>query len=95
MMQVAGAEFELRDGYTDREGVCHRSGFLRLSTARDEMRVLGDFRVHLRPEAFLTVMLSQVLELGTLPEVNVGVVERLSSSDLTRLESLYRQLNDY
>ena len=94
-MQVAGAEFTLRDGYTDREGVCHRKGVLRPSTAADEMRVLGDFRVHLRPEAFLTVMLSRVIELESLPEVHVGVVERLSSADLAQLESLYRQLNDY
>jgi hypothetical protein len=95
-MREHSVDFELEDGYRDRQGLCHRRGRMRPSTAGDEIRVLGDFRVHLRPQAFLTVILSRVIiELGTLPGVHVGIVERLSSADLSRLERLYRELNHY
>lgn len=95
-MREHAVEFELEDGYRDREGTCHRRGRMRPATAADEIRVLGDFRVHLRPDAFLSVVLSRVItELGTLPGIHVGIVERLSSGDLERLERLYRELNHY
>jgi hypothetical protein len=88
--------FLLADGYRDREGKNHRDGILRCATAREELRALSDFRAHLRPESFLHVMLARVMvRLGELPGVDVGIVERLSRSDLAALECLYREMNGY
>ncbi len=74
----------------------HRDGTLRTATAKDEMRTLQDFRVHLRPESFLPLMLARtILRLGDLERVDVRQVETLSASDLDVLEEVYRELNGY
>ena len=91
-----GTSFELPGGYRDRCGRLHRDGVMRTSTARDEMRALSDFRVHLRPEAYLSVVLSRtVVRLGDLETVHVGVVEEMSAADRAHLEQVYRRLNGY
>ena len=60
------------------------------------MRTLQDFRVHLRPESFLPLMLARtILRLGDLERVDVRQVESLSASDLDVLEEVYRELNGY
>ena len=88
--------FVLEHGFRDAGGVLHREGTLRPASAREEMRVLGDFRVHLSPDAFLPVMLARtVVRLGTLPAVDAGTIERLPEADRSRLERLYRELNGY
>ena len=88
--------FLLRGGYRDRRGRLHRRGMMRPSTGHDEMRALSDFRVHLRPEAYLAVVLSRtVTRLGELETVHAGMFEELSSPDLQHLEQLYRALNGY
>jgi hypothetical protein len=88
--------FELPDGYVDGEGHRHRHGTIRPALARDEILVLGDFRVYLREDAFLDVMLARVVQrLGDLERVHVGIIERLSPSDRDLLERLYREINDY
>lgn len=89
-------EFELPRGYLDRHGNLHKSGAMRLATARDELWPLGDARVQANP-AYLTVnLLSRVItRLGDLEEadINVGVVENMFASDLAFLQDLYRRIN--
>ena len=88
--------FTLPDGHVDRAGERHRSGRMRPAQARDEARALSDFRVALRPESFLPVVLARVVtQLGAIRSPDVGVLERLSASDLETLERLYRELNGY
>jgi hypothetical protein len=90
------APFRLPDGYRDPAGAVHRDGCLRRATAREEIRALGDFRVHLRPEAFLDVVLGRAItRLGSLPAVDAGVVERLTPADRAVLERMYREMNGY
>jgi len=69
---------------------------MRPATARDESRALSDFRVHLWPGSFLSVILPQViLRLGGLKKIDAGVVDRLSPADRAFLERLYREVNGY
>ena len=42
-------EFELPRGYVDGTGTVHRSGTMRLATARDELVPLADDRVRANP----------------------------------------------
>ncbi len=91
-----GDRFVLAEGYTDPHGVRHREGWMRPATALDEMRVLGDFRVHLRPQAFLSVLLARVItRLGSIERVDAGVIDRLCEEDRQGLERLYRTCNGY
>jgi hypothetical protein len=95
---LPGAGFVLPRGYSRAGGERHREGFMRPATARDEMRCLSDFRVHLRPESALPVVLARVVtRLGSLPrrEIDPGLFERLGGDDLRALETLYRELNGY
>ena len=86
----------LEHGYSDPAGGVHRECVLRAALARDEIRALSDLRVHLRPDAFLAVMLARtVTRLGTLRRVDAGVIESLASGDRSELERLYRELNGY
>jgi len=86
--------FELPRGYVDDAGTVHRSGTMRLATARDEIMPLRDPRVR-DNETYLTVLLLSrvVTRLGSLPEVTPGVVEGLFASDLAFLQDLYRRVN--
>lgn len=86
--------FELPRGYVDGSGTLHRSGRMRLSTARDEIVPLRDPRVR-DNEAYLTVIiLSRVITaLGTIEDVNPGVIEGLFAPDLAFLQDLYRRIN--
>ncbi len=87
-------EFELPRGYMDDSGTTHRKGVMRLATARDEILPLRDPRVR-DNDAYLTVLLLSrvVTQLGSLPEVNPGVIEGLFASDLAFLQDLYRRVN--
>lgn len=86
--------FELPRGYVDREGTVHRSGVMRLATARDEIVPLRDPRVQ-ENEAYLTVILLArvITQLGTLREVNTAVIEGMFATDLAFLQDLYRRVN--
>ena len=89
-------EFRLPVGHVDSRGGRHRDGVLRVPRARDELAALRDFRVYLRRDAFLVVMLARLIErLGELEGVDVGLVERLAPDDLDLLGNLYRQLAGY
>ncbi len=88
--------FRLPVGLRDERGACHREGVLRAATAKDELRALQDFRVYLRPESFLTLVLARtIVRLGEHVKVDVALVERLGDGDLEVLAGVYRELNDY
>lgn len=86
--------FELPHGFVDDEGTVHRTGTMRLATARDEILPLRDPRVR-DNEAYLTVLVLArvVTDLGTLPTVDTSVVERMFAADLAFLQDLYRRVN--
>jgi hypothetical protein len=88
-------EFTLPKGYVDRDGTVHRDGVMRLATAMDEIVPLRDARVK-QNEAYLSIMiLSRVItSLGTITDVNTGVVERMFTADLGYLQDLYRRINE-
>jgi len=87
-------EFELPKGYVDETSTLHRRGVMRLATAADEILPLRDPRVQ-QNEAYLAVIvLARVItRLGSLPDVNTGVIEGLFASDLAYLERLYETFN--
>ena len=88
-------EFTLPKGYVDAEGNVHREGVMRLATAMDEIAPMRDMRVKAN-EAYLTIiLLSRVIaRLGTLRQVNTGVIENLFSADLAYLQDFYRKINE-
>lgn len=86
--------FTLPRGYVDPEGGHHRTGTMRLATARDEIETAQDPRVH-ENEAYLSVLLLSrvIIQLGEVPQVTPEVVEGLFASDFAFLEDLYERLN--
>ncbi|GAB3258520.1 hypothetical protein [Kineosporia babensis] len=91
---VTEVPFELPKGYVDGTGTLHRSGTMRLATAADEIYPLRDPRVQNWPAYLVVLLLARVVtRLGTLSEVNPGVVEGLFSADLAHLQDLYNRIN--
>lgn len=87
-------DFELPRGYVDADGVVHRHGTMRLSTARDELLPLYDERVQENPAFTTVVLLGRVItRLGTLPAVTSQVVENMFASDVAFLQDFYRRIN--
>lgn len=87
-------EFELPRGYVDPSGTVHRKGAMRLATARDELLPLHDDRVKANPAYLTVVLLGRVIpRLGTLPEVDDRVIEKMFASDVAFLQDLYRRIN--
>ncbi|WP_326698789.1 hypothetical protein OG909_16605 [Streptomyces sp. NBC_01754] len=86
--------FELPRGYVDEAGTVHRSGVMRLATARDELVPLRDDRVR-DNSAYLTVVLISrvVTRIGTVDDIHPGVIEDLFASDLAFLQDFYRRIN--
>ncbi|GAA0261798.1 hypothetical protein GCM10010492_73530 [Saccharothrix mutabilis subsp. mutabilis] len=86
--------FELPRGYVDDAGVVHRTGVMRLATARDELVPLRDDRVR-ENAAYLTVVLLArvIVRIGAVTDVHAGVVENLFASDLAFLQDMYRRIN--
>src|SRR6516164_6672428 len=65
-------EFELPRGYLDPSGVLHKTGAMRLATARDELLPLYDDRVRSNPAYLTVVLLSRVItRLGTMEDDEV------------------------
>jgi len=87
-------EFELPKGFVDDAGTLHRRGTMRLATAADEILPLRDPRVQ-QNEAYLAVIvLARVItRLGSLGDINTGVIEGLYASDLAYLQRLYERFN--
>ena len=91
---VAEFEFELPRGYVDDNGTVHRHGRMRLATARDELRPQIDIRVKENPAYLGVVLLSLVItQLGTITDVNVGVIEHMYATDIAFLQDFYRRIN--
>lgn len=91
---VTEFSFVLPRGYVDEDGTVHRTGRMRLATARDEIQPLRDPRVR-NHEAYLTViLLSRVItRLGTVDPITPATVEGLFAADLGFLQDLYRRIN--
>jgi hypothetical protein len=87
-------KFTLPKGYVDEDGTVHRSGSMRLATARDEIEPLRDGRVQ-DNEAYLTIIiLARVItRLGTLTHINPKVIEDMFASDIAYLQDLYGIIN--
>lgn len=88
-------EFTLPRGYVDPSGRVHRTGVMRLATARDELEPLRDPRVSGPDDPRLTVMvLARVVDkLGDLPLVTTNEIEGLFAVDLAYLQDFYGVIN--
>ncbi len=87
-------EFDLPKGYIDAAGTLHKHGVMRLATAADEILPLRDPRVVQNPGYLTIILLSRVItSLGTVPKIDPRVIERLYSSDLAFLQSMYQRIN--
>lgn len=88
-------EFTLPRGYVDSEGNLHKHGRMRVATAMDEIVPLRDLRVKSNQAYLAVILLSRVItKLGSLQEVNTGIVENLFSADFAYLQDFYRQINE-
>src|SRR5262249_44365167 len=76
-------EFELPRGYLHTDGTLHRTGRMRLATARDELRPQIDIRVKENPAYLSVVLLAQVItRLGSISDIHPGLVEQMYATDL-------------
>jgi ssDNA-binding Zn-finger/Zn-ribbon topoisomerase 1 len=88
-------EFTLPRGYVDKDGTLHREGTMRLANAKDEIVPLSDLRVQRNRAYLIIVLLSRVItRLGSLGEVNTGIIENMFASDLRFLEEMYNRINE-
>ncbi|MFF5565163.1 hypothetical protein ACFY7Z_30365 [Streptomyces sp. NPDC012623] len=86
--------FELPRGYVDDAGTVHRSGVMRLATARDELIPLRDDRVRENSAYLSVVLIARVVSrIGTVEDIHPGVIEDLFASDLAFLQDFYRRIN--
>lgn len=87
--------FTLPKGYIDSDGKLHRTGVMRLATAKDEIVPLQDYRVQNNRAYLVIVLLSRVItKLGELSVVDTEVIENLFSTDLAYLQEFYRRINE-
>ncbi len=88
-------EFTLPRGYVDKEGNLHQQGSMRLATALDEVAPLRDPRVTTNQAYLAIILLARVVtKLGSLPDINTGVIEKLFSADFAYLQDYYRRINE-
>ena len=93
-MIVIEHDFELPKGYVDSSGTLHRHGTMRLATAGDEILPMKDPRVQALPAYLIVILLSRVIvRLGSVPQINPGVVEGLFSEDLAFLQDMNNRIN--
>ncbi len=87
-------EFTLPRGYVDRDGNLHRQGVMRLATAADEIAPQRDPRVQANQAYLAVILLARVVtKLGSLPDVNTSVIEKLFSADFAYLQDFYGRIN--
>jgi hypothetical protein len=88
-------EFTLPRGFLDGEGNIHKQGSMRLATAMDEIVPLRDLRVKSNQAYLAVILLARVItRLGSLKEINTGIIENLFSADFAYLQDFYRQINE-
>lgn len=94
MMLQTEFEFTLPKGYVDKEGNLHRTGIMRLATARDEIAPLQDPRVQRNKAYLVVILLARVINrLGSLTDINPSMIESLFSADLAYLQDFYYRIN--
>ena len=88
-------EFTLPRGYVDDDGRLHRTGTMRLATARDELEPLRDPTVQGPDDPRLTILvLTRVIDsLGDLELITVRDIEGLFAVDLAYLQDFYGVIN--
>ena len=88
-------EFVLPKGYLDQDGVLHKSGMMRLATARDELEPLRDPTINSPDDPRLTILvLARVVRrLGTRELVTAHEIEGLFAADLAYLQDFYGVIN--
>jgi hypothetical protein len=88
-------EFTLPRGYVDHTGSMHRTGTMRLATARDELAPLRDPTVTGPDDPRLTILvLARVVEtLGDMSQVTPHDIEGLFAVDLAFLQDFYGVIN--
>jgi len=88
-------EFTLPRGYVDPQGRLHRTGVMRLATARDELEPLRDPGISGPDDPRLTILvLARVVErLGELELVTSLEIEGLFAADLAYLQDFYGAIN--
>src|SRR4029079_6387642 len=87
--------FTLPKGYVDSEGKLHKTGVMRLATAKDEIIPLQDYRVQGNRAYLVIILLSRVVtKLGEIKLVDTDVIENLFSADLAYLQEFYRKINE-
>jgi len=88
-------EFTLPRGYVDQTGALHKTGTMRLATARDELEPLRDPTISGPDDPRLTILvLTRVIEkLGTLELVTSHDIEGLFAVDLAFLQDFYGVIN--
>lgn len=93
-MFITEYEFELPKGYVDASGTLQRKGVMRLATAADELMPLKDPRVRDFSAYLIVILLARVvMRLGTLTDINPGVIEGLFTEDLSYLQRTYNRIN--
>jgi hypothetical protein len=88
-------EFTLPRGYVDQHGALHRTGIMRLATARDELEPLRDPTISGPDDPRLTILvLARVVSrLGSLELVTPHEIEGLFAADLAFLQDFYGVIN--
>jgi hypothetical protein len=88
--------FVLPRGYVDEHGQVHRTGAMRLATAKDELTAHAEPMVR-QNSAYLSIylLMRTLTSLGTLHTIDRFVVEHLFASDLAFLQDLYRRINQH
>jgi hypothetical protein len=87
-------QFTLPRGYVDNAGTVHRTGTMRLATARDEIEPLRDPAVR-ENEAYLSVLLLArvVTRIGEVTAIDAQLIETLFAADFDHLQRLYERVN--
>jgi hypothetical protein len=88
-------EFTLPRGYVDHHGALHRTGIMRLATARDELEPLRDPTISGPDDPRLTILVLArvVTRLGSLELVTPYEIEGLFAADLAFLQDFYGVIN--